>query len=230
MANKTDTSGVFEFMDAFFAPPTDEELVSQKLLNYMARMGGSIIPFSSFVGSIERQISPEVSATYDLMDRIKSRTPGLSGDLPPRRDVFGEIVYASGGLGPDFMAAVRTKEVKEDLVAEEMVRQEVSMSMPRMYFEGVDLTPEQYDRYMVLSSGDGLKGAKPLRTELQKLINSSAYRSYSNGPEGDKAQAIRMVFRSYRSAAKDQLIAEDASLQQAIVDEEKTQYLKGRSQ
>ena len=216
MANKTYTSGVFEFMDAFFAPPTDEELVSKKLLNYMARMGGSMIPFSSFVGSIERQISPEVSATYDLMDRIKSRTPGLSGDLPPRRDVFGEIVYASGGLGPDFMAAVRTKDVKEDLVAEEMVRQEVSMSMPRMYFEGVDLTPEQYDRYMVLSSGDGLKGAKPLRIELQKLINSSAYRSYSNGPEGDKTQAIRMVFRSYRRAAKDQLIAEDVSLQQAI--------------
>ena len=230
MANKTYTSGVFEFMDAFFAPATGDEPVPQKLHNYVARMGSSVIPYSSLFGAIERQISPEISATYDIMDRIKSRMPGFSGDLPPRRDIFGEIVYASGGLGPDFMASIRTRDVKEDLVAEEMVRQEVSMSMPRMYFEGVDLTPEQYDRYMVLSSGDGLKGAKPLRTELQKLINSSAYRNYSNGPEGDKAQAIRMVFRSYRSAAKDQLIAEDASLQQAIVDEEKTQYLKGRSQ
>ena len=230
MANKTYTSGVFEFMDAFFAPSTGDEPVPQRFLNYIARMGSSAVPFSSLFGAIERQISPEISATYDIMDRIKSRMPGFSEDLPPRRDIFGEIVYASGGLGPDFMASIRTRDVKEDLVAEEMVRQEVSMSMPRMYFEGVDLTPKQYDRYMVLSSGDGLKGAKPLRTELQKLINSSAYRSYSNGPEGDKAQAIRMVFRSYRSAAKDQLIAEDASLQQAIVDEEKTQYLKGRSQ
>ena len=230
MASKTYLSGVFDFVEAFFGASTDPEASNWKLNNWLNRLGGSMVP--SFVAAIERQVSPEISATYDMIDRIKSRIPGMSEGLPPRRNIFGEVIVPSGGLGPDIISPIYTNEVKDNPVADEMVRQQVPIGMPRRTVNGVELDAEQYDQYVLYYAGEGLgKGIPKLKTALGNLVKSAGYRTATDGPDGGKSLLIRSIFANYRSAAQKKLFEENAELNQARINalEEKQRKLTGRS-
>jgi hypothetical protein len=104
--------------------------------------------------------------------------------------------------------------------------------MPRRVVNGVELTPQQYDRYILLYSGEGLEGAKgvKLKDKLKETFASSQYRQATDGPEGGKSLFIRSIFTAYRDAAKAQLIKEEPSLQTQIETEqrERIEKLTGR--
>jgi hypothetical protein len=230
MASKTYLSGVFDFIEAVFMASTDPESANWKLMNWLNRLGGSMVP--SVFAAIERQISPEISATYDVIDRIKSRIPGMSAGLPPRRNIFGEVIVPSGGLGPDIISPIYTNEAKDNPVADEMVRQQVPIGMPRRTVNGVDLDAEQYDQYVLYYAGEGLaKGVPKLKTALGSLIKSPGYRNATDGPDGGKSLLIRSIFANYRSAAQKKLFQENAELNQARINvlEDKQRKLTGRS-
>lgn len=230
MASKTYLSGVFDFIEAIFMASTDPEASNYKFINWLNRLGGSMVP--SFFAAVERQISPEISATYDVIDRIKSRIPWMSTGLLPRRNIFGEVIVPSGGLGPDIISPIYTNEVKDNPVADEMVRQQVPIGMPRRTVNGVDLNPEQYDQYILYYAGEGLgRGIPKLKTALGNLIKSTGYRNATDGPDGGKSLLIRSTFANYRSAAQKKLFEENAELNQARINalEDKQRKLTGRS-
>ena len=226
MSSKTYMAGLTEFLDALDSSSTDPEANNWKLTRYMQRLAGSMVPAS--VANLERVMSPEMSATYGYLDRIKSRIPGYSADLPPRRNIFGEPVVLEGGIGPDIMSPIYTSTDKKDPVADEIVRQKTSLSMPRRVVNNVELSPQQYDRYVLLYSGEGLKGTKgkTLKDALKEMFASSQYKRATDGPEGGKSLMIQSVFTAYRDAAKKQLISEDATLQAQIMTEEREKYRK----
>ena len=213
MASKTYMSGLVDFMDAFFSSSTDPEANNYKLNSWLTRTAASVIP--SGVAAVERSISPELNATYGILDRIKSRIPGYSEDLPPRRNIFGEPVVLEGGIGPDIMSPIYISTAKEDPIADELVAQEVSISMPRRVINEVELDAQQYDKYILLYSGQDNKGMRsvPLKTKLKELFAQSGYKQATDGPEGGKALAIQAVFTAYRDSAKAQLIKEDPTLE-----------------
>jgi hypothetical protein len=226
MSSKTYMSGVTELLDAIDSSSTDPEANNYKLTRYLQRLAGSMVPAS--VANIERVMSPEMSATYGYIDRVKSRIPGYSADLPPRRNIFGEPVVLEGGIGPDIMSPIYTSTDKKDPVADEIVRQKTSLSMPRRVVNNVELSPQQYDRYVLLYSGEGLKGTKgkTLKDALKEMFASSQYKRATDGPEGGKSLMIQSIFTAYRDAAKAQLISEDATLQTQIKTEERERIEK----
>ena len=230
MSSKVYLSGVTEFLDALDSSSTDPEANNYKLTRYLQRLAGSMVPAA--VANLERVMSPEMSATYGYIDRIKSRIPGYSDDLPPRRNIFGEPVVLEGGIGPDIMSPIYQSTDKKDPVADEIVRQQTDVAMPRRAVNGVELTPQQYDRYILLYSGEGLEGAKgvKLKDKLKETFASSQYRQATDGPEGGKSLFIRSIFTAYRDAAKSQLIREEPSLQTQIETEqrERIEKLTGR--
>lgn len=208
MASKTYLSGVFDLFDAVFTSSTDPESNNYKLDRYLQRLAGSLVP--SGVAAIEREYDPAMSATYDILDGIKSRIPGFSDDLPPRRNVFGEVVVLEGGIGPDIMSPVYTSTVKEDKVSEEIVRQQAPLSMPLRVINGIELNPEQYDKLILLTAGEGLRGTKGknLKSAYKDLFAKDSYKRASDGPEGGKALLIRSVATAYKDAAKMQILKE----------------------
>ena len=154
MASKTYLANLTDFFDAFFSSSTDPEAKNYKLEKYLNRLAGSAIPAG--VAAIEREFSPEMSATYGMLDSIKSRIQGFSDSLPPRRNIFGDVVVLEGGLGPDIMSPIYTSSEKltdTAKVADEIVQQQVPLTMPVRTINDVELTPQQYDRLIVLSSG-----------------------------------------------------------------------------
>ena len=226
MASKTYLSGVSDFFDAFFSASTDPESSNHKLNRYLQRMAGSIVPAN--IANIERTMSPEMSATYGYVDRIKSRLPGYSDDLPPRRNIFGEPIVLEGGIGPDIMSPIYTSTAKDDPVADEMVRQQVSIGMPRRQIEGVELDAKQYDRYVLLYSG--IEAEYSLKERLSIMFDSRQYKNASVGPEGGKALMIKSVFTAYRDMAQAQMKAEDDQLtnQITLAQEQRVEKLLGR--
>jgi hypothetical protein len=213
MASKTYMSGLVDFFDAFFSSSTDPEANNYKLNSWLTRTAASVVPAG--VAALERSISPELTATYGILDRIKSRIPGYSEGLPPRRNIFGEPVVLEGGIGPDIMSPIYISTAKEDPIADELVAQQVSISMPRRVINGVELDAEQYDKYILLYSGQDNKGMKsvPLKAKLKELFAKSRYKQATDGPEGGKALEIQAVFTAYRDYAKAQLIKEDPKLE-----------------
>jgi hypothetical protein len=213
MASKTYMSGLVDFMDAFFSSSTDPEANNYKLNSWLTRTAASVVPAG--VAALERSISPELTATYGILDRIKSRIPGYSEGLPPRRNIFGEPVVLEGGIGPDIMSPIYVSTAKEDPIADELVAQQVSISMPRRVINEVELDANQYDKYILLYSGQDNKGMKsvPLKAKLKELFAKSRYKQATDGPEGGKALEIQAVFTTYKDSARAQLIKEDPKLE-----------------
>ena len=208
MASKVYLSQFMGTMDAIFSASTDP-MASKGRLKYLAgRMAGSLVP--SGVAAIERTLSPGLSATYGFIDKIKSRLPGFSDDLPPRRNIFGEPVVLGGGYGPDIMSPIYTSVVRDNPVADELVAQQVSISMPKQVIDGVELDAQQYDKYILLYSGKDNKFVKnvPLKSALKKAFAQPGYKRATDGPEGGKARVISAIFQAYQSAAKQQLAIE----------------------
>ena len=226
MASKTYMSGVTDFFDAFFGASTDPEAKNYKLDRYLQRMASSIVPAS--VANIERTLSPELSATYGYLDRIKSRIPGYSEDLPPRRNIFGEPIVLEGGIGPDIMSPIYESTVKDDPVADEMVRQQVAVGMPRRQIQGIELDAQQYDRYVLLYSG--IEAQMSLKEQLRAMFDTRSYKNATDGPEGGKALMIKSVFTAYRDMAQQQMLAEDDQLtnQITLAQEQRVEQLLGR--
>ena len=223
LASKTYLANLAEFFDAFKNASTDPQANQYTFANFLKRLAGSAVPAG--VAAIEREVSPELNYVNSMIDNVKSRIPGFSKDLPPRRNVFGEVIVLQGGIGPDIMSPIYTSRKKKDAVVEEIVRNKVPLTMvPKVISEStgvpgraqVELTDEQYDRFILLAAGKGLDGYKPLKQAFSDLFASNEYINSTDGPNGGKAYEIRLLLSEYKGAAKAQLIDEYGDLQTRI--------------
>lgn|GEM_PF-3733072 len=196
--------------------------------------------FASLIPSLSAQINrtmvdPAMRETsrYKGFDatiaELKARIPGWSDDLPPRRNLWGEPVILEGGIGPDIVSPIYSSTEKDSPVDDEMLKHQVAVKLPSPQIKGVELTPQEWDRYVVLAgneakSGDGL-GCKDA---LEKLVASNLYQRQSDGPEGGKAMYIRYTINAYRELAEAQMLKEFPDLRELAqaTRQEKAQALK----
>lgn len=211
LTNKTYLSGLSDVFEALSDPQRYGEATVQ-------RMAGSAIP--SIVAAANRVDDPYVREVNSMLDAIRARTPGLSEQLPAKRNLWGEpLSYESGyGGAVDFLSPVNSKPGVHEPIDEEILRTGASVTMPgkKVGFDGVtiDLShyPQAYSRYVQLA-GNELKhpawklGAKDLLNQVVTGQHplSSVYRLRSDGPEGGKDFFIRDIVSKYRELARAQL-------------------------
>lgn len=210
MASKTYMSGLFEAINAISESSVDPEADNYRLARYFQRLGGSLVP--SGIAAVERQVDPTVRAANGYLDTIKARIPGYSDDLPPRRNIFGQPIVLQGGIGPDIMSPVYTSKVVKDSVIDEIVMQEVPLSMPKRVINDNELSPQQYDRLILLTSGQDLRAFRnvDLKSRFSQVFSTSSYNRLS---ADQKQERIKEVLRDYKEAARDQLMQEYPELQ-----------------
>jgi hypothetical protein len=184
---------------------------------YTQRLIASFTPATSLMGQIERTIDPTLSEVNSVYDRIASRTPYFSKDLPPRRNIWGDPIILEGGLGWDFVSPVYTSRAKNDPVADEIVKQESGVTMHRRFYKTgkfrVEYTPEEYDRLVILT-GKEIKDTKGpfkglnLHDTLAAIIKSDAYTNdrMTDGPDGSRAALLDNVFNKFKQAAIKKLL------------------------
>lgn len=214
ITNKTYLSGLSSVIEALNDPQRSAESWSQ-------RLAGSVIPAG--VAGVTRLEDPTVREVNSMGDAIRARIPGLSGDLPPRLDMWGDPITTESGFGKAFDAftPVTTKKPTPEPIDQELLRLEANVTGPprKTSFNGVtvDLSqyPQAYARYVELAGNKwkhpawGL-GAKDLLNEIVTGNHplSAVYQIRSDGPDGGKDVFIRDIIRQYRDGARTQLLEE----------------------
>lgn len=224
LESRTYFNGLMDFFDAYQNASRDPENKQNVLFNWLERMAATAVPAG--VAAVARQVDPTVRLTDDLTSRLKSRLPAYSKDLPPRRNMFGDVVVLEGGLGPDIMSPIYMSTDKQNPIADEIAKHRVNIGMPRRSINGVELTAIQYDRFIQLSAG--LEKKVSLEEILNKLIKTKDYKKLTDGINGGKAQKIEDFIQGYREDAREQVISEFPKLKSDIMsaeikfDEERT--------
>lgn len=216
VTSKTWLRGVSELLNTVSDPDRYGE-------RYIQRFAGTVVPTG--VAQIERVVDPELRQVNSMLDQIKSRIPGYSDDLPPRRNLWGEPIVLGGGLGPDIISPVYTSEKKDAPVSQELIRLKVPLSMPSKVVSGVELSSEQYDRYLVLAGNEAKhpKTGLGLKETLEQLIETNEYQRQSDGPDGGKASTILTHIYAFRALAREMLLEEfpELGMRAEVVREEK---------
>lgn len=222
VTNKTYLSGLSSIIEALNDPQRSAESWSQ-------RLAGSVIPAG--VAGVTRLQDPVVREAHSMMDAIRARTPGLSEDLPPKLDMWGEALRTDSGLGKAFDAfsPIYTSRPTPEPIDKEILRLDSNVRGPprRVSFNGatIDLGqyPEAYARYVQLAGNEyknpawGM-GAKDL---LNAIVTgqhplSAVYDLRSDGPDGGKDIFIQSILHDYRNAARQQVLEEFPDLKNEV--------------
>jgi hypothetical protein len=217
---------------------------------YLKNRIGALVPtFFARYATSDDQYMREARSVLDAMRR---RIPGLSQDLPPRRNILGEPVTPTAGFIPftntttqgtanqlsRMMSPAGFSRSVNDVVVQELASLSYGFSMPSVRMDGVDLTTvrtpsgqEAYDRYVELS-GTVKLGGKTLSERLSAVINSSSYQKLpmpqSRGDAlNPRIQTVQRVIAAYRSRAKGELMRESPELRDAIFEIRRTARVGG---
>lgn len=231
--NKTYLTGVSDIITAMSDPDRYGK-------SYFERFAGSVIPAA--VANVARSMDPYAREANTMLERVRSRVPGLSDGLPLRRDMWGEPISYRSGLGAIYDAAspIYSRREKPSPIDEEMLRLSetvdnafVQMPSRNISFDGVrinlDRYPGAYSRFVELAGNattdprygvpmPGL-GAKRYLDEMvsDEGASSVTYRLLSD--EG-KADMIKNVVSKYRVSARRQLLEEYPEIAEAIKDKQ----------
>lgn len=183
LTSKTWLSGVSELMKVL----NDPERYGSR---YIQRMVGTIVPTG--VAQVAKIDDPIMRDAQTAMDVIKSRIPGLSDELLPRRDIWGEPIERGGSLGPDIISAIYMSRLRDDPLSKEMTRLEIGIGRLRDTIGDVDLLPEEYD-FMQQVAG------KQARNVLMKVVSSP---NWGDVPDDKKRDTIATFVRKSRELAR----------------------------
>ncbi len=184
---KTWISGAVGFMEAFFSGD------AWRLDAWGRRLGGSIVPAG--VAQVAQWMDPQLREARTLVDTIKSRLPGYSTSLTPRRDVFGVPIVREGALGPDLFSSIALSTEKDNPAAKEMLALQYYPSMPNRIVMGHKLTPEQYDRYLEISGS----------MAKERLLRRMKLESWRLMDDDRKIDTIKDVFTEARRIARERV-------------------------
>lgn len=183
---------------------------------------GAGLANSSLVAHVERVMDPTRSNTmpdkmdvpyglrafYENLQRVRSRIPGLSADVPPYLDTLGrEVKIENRGL--DYWAnwnpAMSFKEGKRSETDELLVGLDFGIDQPSQTWDGIRLSATQYNRYKKLYGQDIKLDGMNLEQYIPALLKRADEDALVSGEvlaTGDKQKLIMQAVSKYRQLAK----------------------------
>ena len=143
ITNKTFLTGVSDFINVMFNPDRYGERSIQRFM-------GSFVPTASYY--VRKAEDPIMRDAQNLTDQYLNRIPGLSTELPAKRNVFGEVRTFTKGAAPKWMGGigetfspVAKSTIKNDIVFEELSKLKIIPVKPKRQISGVDIDSKQYE-------------------------------------------------------------------------------------
>jgi hypothetical protein len=193
VTSKTFMQGISSSIEAMNDP---DRYGSKYIQNYAA----SMVPNVS--SAVERAMDPEQSAVYGMMDAIKAKIPFLSRDLPPRRDLWGDVVTTQIGKGDrswlevaySLVSPIYISKGKDSPIDKELTRMKFGVSMPtrRQTIIGtpLELQPKMLDDLIVMMNKDPFQQGKDLKDVLNEFVKSPDYKLMPDDMKQDKINTI----------------------------------------
>lgn len=206
LVSKTWLQGISNLVEVFNDPDRYGE-------NFLQSYAGTLIPTG--VAQIARTQDPILRRAESVTEKLKSRIPGYSDELLPRRNIWGDAIALEGGVGPDIISPFYQSTIKNHKATDELIRLGIDISMPPEKIGGVDLTPEQHDEFIVING-------KNMRMALDAFVGSPAYDQL---PDFVKERGVRSITSQIRQSSSQIILARHPDLirQQARQMSEKLQ-------
>jgi hypothetical protein len=185
LTDKTFFKGLGDFFEAMGNP-------DRQFTAYLQNLSGTIVP--SILAQTTRTVDPVLRDTRSFLKRIKSRIPGWSETLEARRNLWGERIILSGGLGPDIISPIYSSESKNDPVANELVRLDYHPSLPQRTQSGTEIPDNLYWQFVE-------DAGKPAHQLLESIMALPAWEALNNRPSEQK-DIIRKVIDLTRKNAR----------------------------
>lgn len=218
---------------------------------WINKMAGSFVPAG--VAAVERAIDPNAKQVFNMMDAIRSRIPGFSDQVPPRRNIWGEeikyfypnekdIVSSTADRLISLFNPVYTSQDKNSVVDKWILKNGFDIDMPdkTQVFDGVRIDlrdhPWIYDD-LVRERGAGIKLLKYGNQTMKDFFTNLAI---ENDPYGrhigfymgigrdvqDQKNFISTVVRDYTKAARDKVMNDHIRELASEIDEGKRSALR----
>ena len=212
VVDRTWMQGVAGFIEAIDNP-------EQGAATFMRRQAGSFVP--AIVGVVEQAVSPARSEANSMAEALMARIPGLSDQLSPARNVWGEVVVPEtvGRAVFDALSPVRVSDVRESPIDAELERLNLPLSRipKRVDFDGAQVNlsayPGAYDDYVRLAGNEWVNPGtgKGLRDTLNEMVQGQGpfgpvYAGMTDGRDGTKAQMIRSLVQQFREGARQEVL------------------------
>jgi len=208
ITNKTFLTGLSDIIEMINDPDRYGE-------DTIRRFVGSFIPTVAYY---ERKADdPIIRDVQSLGDTIANRLPEIfsevglttSMDLPPKRNMFGDIKTYKETLGGKY-SPVNVSPIKEDDVFNEFVKLGYIPPFPSRVIGGVKLTPEQYEDLLRLQKALNTKGV------VNNYIKSPAYKLL---PKQTKIDEINKRILANQEIGRTLLTAQYPEIKQKQVQE-----------
>jgi len=189
--------------------------------------------FGSLSATVERYVDPTgsetfvpssvssdaneiVSGFYQALDRAKSRVPGLSKDVEPKLNIWGENVMQGRGSSLDLISPIKIINGKYNPVDTELRRLDIGLDTPpKSIVPNVPLTSKQYNQWIQIANtmdeagnmpGDsGYNEGTTLLNSLTQMIKSEDYKSM---PVKEQQLMIKNTYNGAYRQARDMIIYE----------------------
>jgi hypothetical protein len=225
LSSKTYLTGLTDLVNALARP-------DDKIQSFVNSFAGSWVP------SIVAKASPDdyMHEARGMMDSIMRRIPGLSEDLPPNRNIFGEPIEVPKGYAPfgaEGTWAARqvspfafSKQV-DDPVKQELANLQYGFKKAPKSFQGFDLTgfhspsgQDAYDRLQELHGSTQI-GGKTMAQSLSDLVKSQRYQAMRmpdrhNDDTNPRVQAVNQLIAAYRERSLGQTLREYPQIGNAL--------------
>lgn len=144
LLDKTFFKGISDLTSAIDEGRSDGGAIGR----YLQNLGSNLVPFSSFVRNVAKSHDEYAREAFTFSDKLIAQTPGLSKELPPRRDILGRPIPNAERLGPSWLSPFLVGQDDPDPVARELATLSMNYSMPDKNIAGVYLSAKQYSRLL----------------------------------------------------------------------------------
>jgi hypothetical protein len=146
-------------------------------------------------------------ANESMRNRIQSRIPGLSSNLPAMRDVWGQEIRKEGGPAYNFLSPFYMKTDKNDPVGEALLDAGVGMNKPkRTLSDGMggerELTQAEFNRYEETAG-------RYIREDVAAAIAAPEWKLLD---QREQKKEIKAIVRDARKAAREELFGDPEGL------------------
>jgi hypothetical protein len=191
ITNKTYLRGVSDLIKVIDDP---ERYGSTYINNFLSS------PIPNVYGYIRRYDDPFVRDARNVLDSLINKTPGMSSQLPARRNIFGEPIRYTPGAAPqalgrtgEVFSPFRKTQINDDIVFNEFLNLEFYPSMPKRSIKDIDLTPEQYEFMM---------GQHKLLGTKEEILNEITDPGWNQLKDYEKKEILSDIMKSKNEEAR----------------------------
>jgi hypothetical protein len=171
------------------------------------------------------------SEALGILNQYKAEIPGFSTSLPPRRNLWGDVITVPSGWLIGQLSPVYTTTAKNDPAGDEIVRLRLPVGRaPRVILgkdpeshppdrnpspldTGIELTDAEYDEFVRLAGNELKVNGQGLHDKLNEVVTSDE--RYLKANDLIRGGVITNIVNAYRRAAIGELLKNNEAILEA---------------